>query len=251
MLPALSIGSIVLPTYPLALLLAFWAGTWLAARRASHLQFDGDHLYNASIYGLLVGLLGARGWYVITHWDSYTPDLTQALSLSRAALAPGEGLAFAGLAILIYLHYHKLPLGTFLDAAAPGLALALTIGHLGLFLGGQTLGLPTNLVWGVNIAEATRHPVHLYEALACLLILGLLWVNRSRRVWPSFHFWLLVLLYGASRLLLADFYQQPFIIGDGYLATQVLGLSAMVVALAVMAYNFTRHNPNDVGLTQT
>jgi prolipoprotein diacylglyceryltransferase len=71
-------------------------------------------------------------------------------------------------------------------------------------------------------------------------VLALLYLGREWRPWPGFQFWLFVALYGVSRLLLEIFQAQPYIVGDGYLAVQVAALMAIVVALAVMAYNFSR-----------
>ena len=199
----------------------------------------GDHVYNAGLYGLLAGIVGARLWFVLSHWENYAPNIAQAFSLSRSALSTGEGLIVAGLVVLIYLQRNNVPLGIFFDATACGLALALTIGHIGAFLGGEAVGMPSNLPWAVEMVGATRHPIQLYETVAGLIILAILYANRQRRPWPGFHFWLFVTLYGVSRLLLEIFRASPYLIGDGYLAGQVMALAAIVVALAVMAYNFT------------
>jgi prolipoprotein diacylglyceryltransferase len=243
MLPTLSIGPLALPTYPLLLLGGFWGGMWLASYRAEQLGLDGDHIYNAGLYGLLAGILGARLWFVLAHWENYASDLTQAFSLSRSALSIGEGLIIAGLVALIYVQRNKVPLGQFLDAAAPGLALALAIGHVGAFLGGQGLGLPSELPWAVEVAGTTRHPVQLYKAGFSLMILAGLYLYRAWRPWPGFQFWVFVALYSFSLLLLEIFQMRPYLVGDGYLAIQVIALATIVVALAVMAYNFTDDVP--------
>jgi phosphatidylglycerol:prolipoprotein diacylglycerol transferase len=239
MYPILLIGSVAIPTYPLLWLVAFWAGMWLAARRAIHLGLDGDHIYNAGLYGFLAGVLGARLWFVLAHWENYASDLTQAFSLSRSALSVGEGFVIAGLVVLIYLQRNSVPLGLFFDATAPGLTLAIIIGNIGAFLGGEALGMPSNLPWSIELAGISRHPVQLYEAIAGLVILGILYLSRKWRPWPGFYFWLFVALYGTTRLLLEVFRAHPYLIGDHYLAVQVIALGAIVVALAIMAYNFS------------
>jgi len=238
MLPTLLIGSVALPTYPFLLLVAFWAGIWLAAKQADRLNIDGDHVYNAGLYGLLAGILGARAWFVLSHWENYASDFTQAFSLSRSALSTGEGLTVAGLVVLIYLQRNNVSLGHFFDAVAPGLALAIAIGNIGAFLGGEALGAPSTLPWAVEIVSATRHPVQLYESTATLLILGVLFFVQTHP-WPGFKFWLFVILYGTERLLLEIFRARPAVVGDGFIAVQILALLAIIAALGVMAYNFS------------
>ena len=112
MLPIIQIGPIALPTYPLLLLAGLWAGLALAAYRARQLGLDGDHVYNAGLYGLIAGIIGARVWFVLSHWENYAPDITQAFSLSRSALSTGEGLIIYGLVVLIYLQRQNVPLGS-------------------------------------------------------------------------------------------------------------------------------------------
>ena len=240
MYPTILIGSIALPTYPLLLLVAFWAGLALAAHRAKQLGLDEDHVYNAGLYGLIAGIIGARLWFVLSHWQNYTGNIWQAFSLSRSALSTGEGLVIAGLVVLIYLQRHNVPLGTFFDAAAWGLALMIVMANIGAFLGGVALGLPSNLPWAIELVGTARHPVQLYEALAGLVSLAILYFSRTWQPWPGFQFWLLLALYSLSRLLLEIFRGQPYLIGDGYLAGQIMALAVLVVALLVMAYNFTR-----------
>jgi prolipoprotein diacylglyceryltransferase len=69
--------------------------------------------------------------------------------------------------------------------------------------------------------------------------LATLYVFRSWQPWLGFQFWLFVVLYGLSRLLLEPLRAMPYVIGDGYLGMQLLALAAIVVALAVMATNFS------------
>jgi prolipoprotein diacylglyceryltransferase len=91
--------------------------------------------------------------------------------------------------------------------------------------------------------------VQLYNALTGFVILvGLLFVKHIP--WPGFRFWLFVILYGTGRLLLEIFVARPEIIADGYLSTQIYSLLAIIVGLAIMAYNFskdkTHRNPDTV-----
>ena len=240
MMPTILIGPIALPTYPLFLLIAYWVGLWLAAVQAEKMGIDGDHVYNAGLYGLIAGIIGARLWFVLEHWENYIPDPMQALSLSRSALAPAEGAMVAGFVVLIYLQRNKVSLGTFLDAGAYGLTLALAIANIGAFLGGDALGAITTVPWAVEISGTFRHPFQLYEAVACVIILIVLLLIHYRP-WPGFTFSLFIILYGFSRLALEIFKARPDIIGNGYLTVQIVALMAIVVSLAVMAHKFN-HN---------
>ena len=49
MIQTLRLGRLALPTYPLLVILGFYAGLWLAARAAARRGLNPDHLYNAGL----------------------------------------------------------------------------------------------------------------------------------------------------------------------------------------------------------
>ncbi|HEY86386.1 MAG TPA: prolipoprotein diacylglyceryl transferase, partial [Chloroflexi bacterium] len=184
MYPNLSIGPASIPSCPLFVLLALWAGMWLGAKEAERLGIDGDHIYNIGIYGLLAGLIGGRAWYALSHWEAYAKNAIQSLALTINAIALPEAFIFALAAIVIYIKVHKLLLPVVVDAIASGAALAMLIGGVGAFLGSQTLGTPTSLLWGIEQFGQLRHPAHLYQVVANLVILAVVWKMRLNPRWP-------------------------------------------------------------------
>lgn len=242
MLTYISIGPVALPTYPLLSLVGLWLGMWLAARVAERAGIDGDHLYNIGLYGLAAGLLGGRLWYVITHWEAYAGVPLQALSLTANAIDPLAAALTALLAAFIYNQRQRLSLPHVADALALGAALTLTVGGVGAFLGSQKLGAPTDVPWGVELFGQVRHPAHLYQSLAGVVILGLGWWQYRRRPrWPGFSALLIILLYAGSRLLLDPFFASPQILGPGLRLVQVVALGAMVVILYTIMRLDQRH----------
>ena len=234
MLTHIPIGPVVVPAYPFLVLIGLWAGMWLAAREAERLKIDGDHIYNIGLYGFVAGLLIGRIWYVITHWDAYTGDLTQALSLTANAIDPWAAALAALITGLVYARRHALSLPHLADALAPGAALSLIIGGLGAFLGSQTLGATSDVAWAVPYYGQLRHPTHLYQVGAVLLILLIIWRGRLSPRWPGFVGLLFLTLYAGSRLLVEPFFAAPLTIGAGFSLVQVSALLVMVIILTVM-----------------
>jgi prolipoprotein diacylglyceryltransferase len=231
MAPYLSIFGFSVQAYSLLVLLAAWAGLWLAARRAGRLGLDGDYIYNLGFYTLLATLLGARLAYALSHWSAYQGALLAVLSPTPTALAWPEGVVIGGLVALIYWLRFRLPTGVTLDALAPGLALALSLERLGAFLDGRDYGEPTALPWGVPMWGEERHPIQVYEMLALLAILGILWWRRERRPFAGHSFTLFVALYAGARLFLEAFRADAALLAGGLRATQVIALAALLGAV--------------------
>jgi phosphatidylglycerol:prolipoprotein diacylglycerol transferase len=232
--PYVSVFGFNLQAYPLLLLIAAWAGLWLAARRAKRTGLDGDHVYNLGFYSLLAALLGARLAYVFTHWSAYWDTPLSALSPTPTAFNWPEGALIGITAGLIYALRYRLPLGDTLNSLAPGLALALALERLGAFLDGRNFGEPTALPWGVFMWGEVRHPVQLYEMAALLAILGVLLRRPARHSFA----WL-VLLYAGARLFLEAFRADAALITGGLRSVQLIALAVMLGTLWYLYRRFS------------
>lgn len=231
MFPTIPIGPMRLQTYGLALLLAYMAGMWLAARQARRCGVDSDHVYNMGLYALLVGLVAARLGHAVAYFAIYRVDPLQLLSLSPGAFLPLPGLIGAVAMAAIYLYRHRLPAMHMLDILAPGVVLALAIAALGAFLAGRDLGTLSELPWAVELFGVRRHPVALYEALALSGLLGLLlWAGRTETRRPGQLALIALFGYATIRLFLDPLRVAGMLVGDGWRLTQIVALAAVLVS---------------------
>jgi len=234
MVPTVRLFGFTVQSYAIVLLLGVWVGLWLSARAAWRLGMDGDHVYSLGFYSLLAMLLGARLVYVLGHWAAYRDAPLSALSPTPTALAWPEGALIGGVVAIAYWRRRRLPVGTTLDAIAPGLALALALERLGALLDGSAFGEPTTLPWGVYVWDEVRHPVQLYEAVALLVILGVLWWRRKQRAFDGHSFTLFVALYAGSRLFLEAFRAETPLMANGVRTAQVIALGVVVSAVGYL-----------------
>jgi phosphatidylglycerol:prolipoprotein diacylglycerol transferase len=220
-----------LQTFGMALLLAYMAGLWLAARQARRHGIDSDHVYNVGLYALLAGIVTARLGHAIAYFEVYRVDPLQLLSLSPGAFLPLPGLIGALGMAAIYLYRHHLPAVRMLDILAPGLVLALAIAALGAFLAGRDLGTLSDLPWAVELFGVRRHPVALYQALALMLLLGLLlWVDRRAMLRTGQLALMALFGYATLRLFLEPLRAEGLLIGDGWRLTQIVALAALLAS---------------------
>lgn len=115
----------------------------------------------------LAGAAGARGWYVMLQRGKVSGLPTRGLCIQGFI----AGAALAGIPALLLA---GIPAGTFFDAAAPGMFLAMAIGRQGCFFTGCCAGRPTASRWGIWSSDgrigARRLPAQQLESLVCLLI---------------------------------------------------------------------------------
>ena len=60
---------------------------YLASRRAAARGYDPDHIWNQLMLGLLLGIAGARIYYVAFEWERFAADPLSILNLTTGGLA--------------------------------------------------------------------------------------------------------------------------------------------------------------------
>ena len=131
-----------------------------------------------ALIACLVGAIGAKAYYRLTHREEEGAFLTTGMSI--------QGFVIAAIGtFLIGSMAGGLSIGQLLDVTVPSLLAGQAIGRLGCFFGGCCVGLPTSSRWGLWSSDRNvgvrRIPVQLMEsALAAVLavaaLLTVLWV---------------------------------------------------------------------------
>jgi phosphatidylglycerol:prolipoprotein diacylglycerol transferase len=238
-----SIGHLHIRWYSLIVLTAIAVGIWLAAHEAARKGFKKEDIYDAAIWVILGGMIGARLFHVLDHWpDEYAASPIRALYIWEGGLAIW-GAVVGGLivvAILAKLRGWRLP--KLLDAAAPGLVLAQAIGRIACIITGDAMGKPTTGPFGFAYSSPNAMapqlgvyytPMPVYEIIANLGIFALLWQLRKRN-WPDGLLFLVYLsLYSAERFLLG-FTSSYQIMVFGLTQSQIVALVSLAVAVPLI-----------------
>ena len=223
---AFRIGPITVAWYGLIIVGAAMVAAFLAEHEAKRRGDDPEHVWNALILCLVLGMAGARLYHVIHRWDYYSQYPLDIINLRTGGLAIYGAVAGGVLALWLYTRDHHLSFAHWADIAVPGLLLAQAIARWGNYLNQELYGYPTTLPWGIHIDAAHRiplfsdltkypldtrfHPTFLYESIGNLINFGIL-MYVSRRFADRLQDGDLILLYGVLYPLLRFFveFQRP------------------------------------------
>ena len=142
-------------SYGLMLVIGFITAFYVIQHISRDITPNPQLIINGALYTLIAGVVGARLFYVIHHYNNLDGSL-----LSLFAVWHG-GLELYGAAILIiptlfiYLRYHKLPIRKWLDVIVIGLTLVIVFGRIGCFMRGCCYGKPSDLPWSVRFPYAS------------------------------------------------------------------------------------------------
>ncbi|MBL8095243.1 MAG: prolipoprotein diacylglyceryl transferase [Anaerolineales bacterium] len=245
----LSIGHFAVRWYGVIVAAAIGVGVWLGAREAARKGFNKDAIYDASLWIVLGGLVGARLFHVLDHWpDEFAANPLRALYVWEGGLAIWGGVAGGVLMLALLAWRRGWPLPRLLDAVAPGVVLAQAVGRVACIITGDAVGRPTTGPLGLAYTHPNAMvpqlgvyytPMPLYEIIANLAIFAVLWSLRGKR-WPDGRLFLIYLvLYSVMRfgLAYASAYQ---IVALGLTQSQVVALVALSVAVPMLAWTMWR-----------
>lgn len=214
---------------------AIWLGLSLAEKRSARYCIKNDDLNNIVFYPLIGYLLGGRILYALENLSAFMQNPRSLVSLNLDLFDPFGGLAVALIVALVYGQRKILSFWSTLDALTPFFAVfAVGIG-LAHLASGNAFGKETSLPWGIELWGATRHPSQVYEILASLLIMGLLWFQKADTR-PGQHFLTFAALTSAARLFLEAFRGDSTLILGGLRATQVVAWIVLASSLFFMEW---------------
>lgn len=186
------IGPLFIHAYGLAYVVAVAAAVFICVRRWEARGGDRDLVYEVALWGFPAGLIGGRLYFLATSWNEVPPHWWGPFAIWKGGLGIWGGIALGALVGLWRVRRTGASLSLFMDAGAPALLVAQSIGRIGNYFNQELFGGPTTLPWGLEISPAHRpagylqyatfQPTFLYEIIFNLLLAGfLVWLGRGRR----------------------------------------------------------------------
>jgi len=201
---AFTVGDNPIYWYGIIVAAAFLAAAAYVLLRAKAFGLDSDRVMDVVLGGVLLGIIGARLYYVMFRWNTYSQDLMSVFNIREGGIAIYGGIMGGVIAAVLLCRWRRVKLLPMLDLAAGGILLGQAIGRWGNFVNMEAFGANTEAAWGMtspsiawylrqNMSELTRmgfqvqpdmpvHPTFFYESMWCLLgFLFILWFTPRRR----------------------------------------------------------------------
>lgn len=189
------IGPLTIASYGFMFAIGALLGVLLFFRLAKKESIDPIILAYFIPYLMIITLLGAKLWRLVTNFGYYLRSPGEIISLLKHGGAFYGGLIFGVIFIVWFIRYHRLSLRQMGDIGAPSMALGHCFGRLGCFAAGCCWGreagsfplavtftsLKANSLTGIPL-HIPLYPTQLFEAalnLCSFLILMVLYKKRK------------------------------------------------------------------------
>ncbi|EWT02900.1 diacylglyceryl transferase [Intrasporangium oryzae NRRL B-24470] len=221
------LGPIPIRGYAMCILAGIIVAVWLTQRRLSARGYRHGVAIDISAWAVPFGIIGGRLYHLITTPQPYFGEggnPWNAFKIYEGGLGIWGAVALGAVGALIGCRKNGVSFRDFVDAAAPGLAIAQAMGRFGNWFNNEIYGAPTDLPWRLKIYEwdtsAGRavvdaagnpvvkgyfHPTFLYEALWCLVLAAfLLWLGRRFELRSGQTFAAYVMGYPIGRIVIEN-----------------------------------------------
>ena len=250
---ALSIGNFNIYWYGIIIGTGFLLALLFAVKSLKRYGISNDAFFDCVLFGLIGGIVGARLYYVIFRWDTYSQDIMQIFAIHNGGLAIYGGIIGGLGTACIAAKIKKVNIPAMLDIGGMGFLIGQGLGRWGNFFNQEAFGTPTTLPWGMvseNTGGVAVHPCFLYESLWCLLgfavlfVISLKWRKLDGQMFLMYLVW-----YGLERMVVeglrTDSLYLPFM---GLRVSQILSAVLVIVGTALLVAGFVRVKKHGVSL---
>ncbi len=249
----ISIFGFTIAYYGIVIAIGMMLGAWIFMWRAKELKENPDDFLDIFLVTILVGVIGARVYYVVFAWDAYKDNLLSIFNIREGGLAIYGGIIFGVLAIYFMSRYKKIKPGKAFEAAAMAVPVGQILGRWGNFFNREAFGgysdgllamqLPVSAVrqheitaemWehvveldGVQYIQV--HPTFLYESMWNIGVLIFLFFMRKKTKFDGELFLWYLVGYGLGRFMIESLRTDQLIIGS-------TGIPVSMVVAAVCVF---------------
>lgn len=174
-----SFGSLSITWYALCILTGAFLAYMIAQRTMKKWAYAPEILDDYALPMMLVGILGARTYYVIFEWEYYRQHVEEIVKIWHGGLAIHGGLIAGVIFSYFYFRNRKISCLRMVDCIMPEVLLAQALGRWGNFMNQEAFGrvvpeafytgFPSFIKNRMFINGMYREPTFLYESIGDLL----------------------------------------------------------------------------------
>ncbi|MBR2041976.1 MAG: prolipoprotein diacylglyceryl transferase [Oscillospiraceae bacterium] len=250
---AFSIGSIDIYWYAVIIATGFLLAMGFVFKNCKRFGIDSDRAIDVIFFAMILGIIGARAYYVAFQWDMYKDNLMEIFNIRGGGLGFYGGIIGGVLGLIIGCRLRDQKILPFLDIAGGAVLIGQGIGRWGNFVNSEAFGCNTDLPWGMTSPKIAAyierhsaevmgavmdpalpvHPTFLYESLWCALGLVIFCVLAKKRRFDGQMFLFYLGWNGGGRMIIEGLRTDSLMIGP-FRISQLLG--AIMLIFAVCAF---------------
>ena len=242
-------GIIQIKWYSFFILIAIMIGGKLFQKEAYRKGLPNDDSIDIIFYSILIGIIGARIYYVLFNLNYYLNNPLEILMVWHGGLAIHGGLISALVFLIFYCKKKKINILLLLDIIVVSVIIAQSIGRWGNFFNGEAYGrivslsklremhLPKFIINGMYINGKYREPTFLYESILNLIgFIILLTIRKIKNIKTGTITSIYLIWYGLVRVIIESFRSDSLMLGPLKIA-QVVSILFIISGIIIFKTN--------------
>ncbi|MBQ9459916.1 MAG: prolipoprotein diacylglyceryl transferase [Oscillospiraceae bacterium] len=246
--------------YGILIALGLLLGLWVCTRQAKRFGLTEDNVMDTVIWGMPLGVLGARIYYVVFYLDLYknadgSLDFAKMVRIWDGGLAIYGGVIVGFLTACVLSRVKKFPYLAMMDDIVMGVLIGQLIGRWGNFMNREAFGAVTTAPWRMRLWAYDGqfydvHPTFLYESLWNLVgFLLIRFLLTPRRRFDGENLLAYLLWYGFGRLWIEGLREDSLYLFDVTLfgapvrVSQALSAVLVVVSAVLLGLKLRKTPP--------
>ncbi|MCR4694096.1 MAG: prolipoprotein diacylglyceryl transferase [Pseudobutyrivibrio sp.] len=264
-----SIGGFTIAFYGVIIAIGMLVGVSFILKESKRVGLNEDTILDMALITIIVGVIGARLYYVAFSWDSYKDNLLSIFNIRQGGLAIYGGVLAGILTVFIFTKVKSLSFLKVLDVAIFGVVIGQIFGRWGNFFNREAFGqysdglfamlLPIDAIRSQSDVTAEMlahlveingttfisvHPTFLYESLWNLGLLIIMLASRKGKKFDGQIFFTYLAGYGAGRFWIEGLRtDQLKIWGSNMAVSQCLAALLVVLGCGLFIYFLKINQP--------
>lgn len=252
----LDLGFLEIKWYSFFILIGIITAYILIVRESRRKGIKEEIINDLFFYGIIIGIIGARLYYVIFNSSYYLDNPSEILKVWNGGLAIHGAIISTLLFLLIYTKKKKISSLLLTDIIVVGLIIAQAIGRWGNFFNQEAYGriislkvlrgmhLPNFIIEGMYIEGAYREPTFLYESILSLLgFIILIILRRNKKIKIGYLTSFYLIWYGIERLIIETFRSDSLMLGNIKMA-QLVSIISIISGIILIIKSKLNNNYN-------
>lgn len=254
---AFSIGDIHVRWYGIIIACGILLATFMSIREGQRRQIMSDDFIDLLLWGVPIGFIGARIYYVIFEWSYFSQHPDEIIAIWNGGIAIYGGLIAGAIVLLVFCYRRFLPPFLVLDIVAPGVMAAQVLGRWGNFMNQeahgakcslqylQNLHLPQFIIDQMYINGSYYKPTFLYESFFNLVgLIIILSLRHKKHLFKQGEVFMLYLAwYSVVRFFVEGMRTDSLYIFGVIRVSQALSLLLLIAVAILFVYRRVKVKP--------
>ncbi len=240
------LGFLQIKWYSFFILIAIITAYFIIYRELKKKDIKEDDFINIVFYGIIIGILGARIYYVLFNLNYYLANPIEIIKIWNGGLAIHGGLLATSIFLIVYTKKMHMNLLLILDTIVVGLIIAQAIGRWGNFFNQEAYGriisksfleslhFPKFIIKGMYIDGLYREPTFLYESILSVVgFIILLIIRKIKSIKTGTLTSIYLIWYGVSRLVIETFRSDSLMLGNIKMA-QLISIIGVILGIVLL-----------------